>query len=258
MTAGIETAVEGRIGTITLNRPEVLHALDDEMLREMRDVLSRWDGDSTVDVVILTGAGDRAFAAGADIEGLSAKDSVELAARSGMQEFMAWLESYPAITIAAVNGYAFGGGFELAMSCDIRIASEKAKLGLPELGLGIIPGATGTQRLTALAGASAAMFHVLTGATMTAARAYELGVVSEVTAPEELRPRARQLAEGLLSKGPTALRLAKVAIRAATPQSENGRLVEKLAQAVLFGTAERTEGMSAFLEKRSPRFNGEA
>lgn len=258
MRMTLRTEVRNGVGVIVIDRPDALNALNDSVLAELADVFDVWRTHPDVDVIVMTGAGERAFVAGADIRELAQKDLVELGAGVGMQEFMDQLQKYPKPTIAAVNGYAFGGGFELALSCDIRIASERASFAFPELGLGIIPGATGTQRLTALAGGSVAMFHILTGERLSAQRAYEFGVVAEVVPDDQLLTRAEQVAQRIRAKAPRARQLAKTAVLAALPQHEQGQLVEKLAQAVLFGTHDRTEGMAAFLEKREPRFNGEA
>jgi enoyl-CoA hydratase len=258
MTAAlIETSLVEGIATLTLNRPEVLNALNDRLLDEMAAALVAWERDPAVAVVIITGSGQRAFAAGADIAELAGKDPLEMALGSGMQEFFTWLARYSKPTIAAVNGYAFGGGFELALSCDVRIASTTAALGLPELSLGIIPGAGGTQRLSRIVGQGPALYHVLTGTPISAARAYELNVISECVAPETLMERATDLARAIQRQGPAAARLAKLAIRQTQPGLDSGLLVEKLAQAVLFSTTEKREGMAAFLEKRPPNFTVE-
>lgn len=253
----IETSVVAGIGTLTLNRPEALNALNDQLLEEMLTTLVAWEGDPMVAVVIITGSGQRAFAAGADISELASKDALEMALGRGMQEFFTWLARYPKPTIAAVNGYAFGGGFELALCCDVRIASANASLGLPELALGIIPGAGGTQRLSRIVGQGPALYHVLTGLPMGAARALELNVISECVAAEKLLERATDVARMIQKQGPAAARLAKLAIRETQPGLESGLLVEKLAQAVLFSTTQKREGMAAFLEKRPANFNGE-
>lgn len=253
----IETSLASGIATLTLSRPEALNALNDQMIDEMRTALLSWERDPEVSVVIVTGSGQRAFAAGADIAELAGKDPLEMALGSGMQEFFTWLASYPKPTIAAVNGYAFGGGFELALSCDIRIASDSASLGLPELSLGIIPGAGGTQRLSRIVGQGPALYHVLTGTPIKAARALELNVVSECVSSEALLERAGELARTIQRQGSAAARLAKLAIRDTQPGLDSGLLVEKLAQAVLFSTTQKREGMAAFLEKRPPNFNDE-
>ncbi|KAM9863734.1 enoyl-CoA hydratase-related protein [Leucobacter sp. BZR 635] len=250
----VTAAVAHGVGTITLSRPTALNALNEQVLRELRETLAAWELSDDVDVVVLTGAGEKAFAAGADISELVAKGAIEMAGSSGMQEFFTWITNFPKPTIAAVNGFAFGGGLELALACDIRIASDNAKLGLPELSLGIIPGAGGTQLLTNLAGRGPALFHILTGLPLGAEEARAVGIVSEVTTREELLGRAAELAQLIRTKGPLAARLAKLAVGAAHAAPATGLLVEKLSQAVLFSTADAKEGMSAFLEKRNPAF----
>lgn len=251
----IERSIADGVGTITLNRPSALNALNEQMLGEVRETLSIWLTDDAVDVVVITGQGTKSFAAGADIGELAGKNPIEMASATGMQECLTAIRTYSKPTIAAVNGFAFGGGFELALSCDIRIASDSAKLGLPELSLGIIPGAGGTQLLTRLAGPGPALYHVLTGLPMTAPRALELGVIAEVLPGEDLLQRAVEIAGRIRSNGPLASQLAKVAIGAATSEAGTGFLVEKLAQAVAFSTPDAQEGMNAFLDKRSPQFN---
>lgn len=253
----VRITIADGVGIITLARPEALNALNNQLLSELRETLTEWATSPEVDVVIITGDGAKAFAAGADISELVSKDAIEMSAGSGMQELFTWITEYPKPTIAAVNGFAFGGGFELALACDIRIASENAKLGLPELSLGIIPGAGGTQLLSKLAGSGTALFHVLTGVPMTADRAHALGVVAEVTAADSLVARAVELGQMIRSKGPLATRLAKLAIGAAQEGSKSGLLIEKFAQAVIFSTPDAAEGMTAFLEKRTPHFTDE-
>lgn len=256
MSALRTEAVDG-IGTITLARPEALNALTFEMTREIATQLREWEQSSAVDVIIVTGEGDRAFAAGADIPELRSKSGIEMT-RCGMQHAVSALRESTIPTIAAVNGLAFGGGFELALACDIRIAVPRAKFAFPETGLGILPGAGGTQMLTRLAGASVASHLILTGEHMRADRAYELGIVSSIHESEEFAAAATELAQTVQSKGPRALRLAKAAISAAHDTSmAAGLQVELLAQAVLFETADRDEGMDAFLARRQPHFDGE-
>lgn len=250
----VTASVADGVGTATLTRPAAMNALNEQLLRELRETLTAWEHSADVDVVVITGAGEKAFAAGADIGELVGKGPIEMAGASGMQEFFTWISNYPKPSIAAVNGFAFGGGLELALACDIRIASENAKLGLPELALGIIPGAGGTQLLTSLAGRGPALFHILTGIPLGADEARAAGIVSEVTARAELLGRACELAQLIRAKGPLAARLAKLAVSAAHADPATGLLVEKLSQAVLFATADAKEGMTAFLEKRPPEF----
>jgi enoyl-CoA hydratase len=252
----ILTSVENGIGRITINRPDVRNALNMETVNEMRSVLHNWKTDHAVHVLVFTGAGDKAFAAGADIAQLRERTIFD-ALDSQMQSFYRELELYDKPTIAAINGFALGGGCELAMSCDIRIASYNAKLGLPELNLAIIPGAGGTQRLARLVGKGKAVEMILTGTIVEAEEAKQIGLVTQVSAPEDLMTAVRATADAILAKGPLAVRLAKVAIQTGFETDlSTGLVIEKLAQAVLFTTEDKREGTTAFLEKRKPNFQG--
>jgi len=245
------------IATLTINRPEVLNALDDAVKARLDEVLPALEQDGAVGAVILTGAGDRAFVSGADIRGLAAKGPQHRLAHGLAETFWA-LERLPKPTIAAVNGYALGGGCELALACDLRIASERARFGQPEVNLGILPGAGGTQRLPRLVGIGKAKELIFTGAIIDAAEAKSIGLVNQVVPHADLLPRAREMARLILSKGPLAVRLAKAAITVGMAEGMlPGLAFEKMAQAFLFTTADRAEGMQAFLEKRPPRFRGE-
>ena len=242
---------------ITVNRPQVRNALNAETVEEfhaaLRTLGKRWD----VGVVLLTGAGDKAFVAGADIRELR-----ERGQREGLeainQELFNAIENLPQPVIAVVNGYALGGGCELALACDLRIASETAKFGFPETALGIIPAAGGTQRLPRLIGWSKAKELILAGETFDAQEAARLGLVSQVVPPAKLREAAEEWAEKILSRGPVATRLAKLALNtAARTGLAGGLVVEKLAQSILLETRDKKEAMTAFLEKRKPKFHGE-
>lgn len=248
--------IKGAIGIITINRPEVRNALDPQTVGEIRQALDELAVNPDIGVVIFTGAGDKSFAAGADISKLRDRTMLE-ALQPGMQELYTQLEAFVKPVIAAVNGYALGGGCELAMACDIRIASENAKFGLPELNLGIIPGAGGTQRLARLVGKGKAKELIFTGEIISAQEAERIGLVNKVVPPEQLLPAAEEMAEKMLKKGPVALRLAKLAVNIGTETDQNtGLVVEKLAQALLMTTEDKVEGTTAFLEKRPPRFQG--
>ncbi len=245
------------IATLTINRPEVLNALDDAVRARLDEALAAIERDGAVGAVILTGAGDRAFVSGADIRALAAKGPQDRLAHGLAETFWA-LEHLPKPTIAAVNGFALGGGCELALACDLRIASERARFGQPEVNLGILPGAGGTQRLARLVGVGKAKELIFTGAIIDAAEAKTIGLVNHVVPHAELLPRARELARLILSKGPLAVRLAKAAITVGMADGIlPGLAFEKMAQAFLFTTADRAEGMRAFLEKRPPRFRGQ-
>jgi enoyl-CoA hydratase/carnithine racemase len=252
----ILTEVEEGIGRITINRPDVRNALNTQVLGDLRQALAEFRHDREVGVVVFTGAGERSFAAGADIGELRERTALDALA-SVMQGVYDEIEIFEKPTIAAVNGFALGGGCELAMACDIRIASENARFGLPEVTLSIIPGAGGTQRLSRLVGKGKATEMILTGAIIEAEEAYRIGLVSRVTAPEALEEAVRDMADTILQKGPLAVRLAKLAIQTGfETDQKTGLVIERLAQAVLFDTEDKREGTSAFLEKREPRFEG--
>ena len=252
----ILTAVEEGVGTITINRPNVRNALNKQVLGDIRQAIAEFRYDREVGVVVFTGAGEKAFAAGADIGELRERTALDALA-STMQAVYDEIESYEKPTIAAVNGYALGGGCELTLSCDIRIASENALFGLPEVTLSIIPSAGGTQRLARLVGKGRAIEMILTGRMVDAAEARRIGLVTEVTPPEALGEAVRETAGAILKKGPLAVRLAKLAIQTGfETDQKTGLVVERLAQAVLFNTEDKREGTSAFLERREPRFKG--
>src|SRR5215210_605152 len=252
----ILTGVEGGVGTITINRPDVRNALNTQVVGDLRAALTEFRYDGSVGVVVFTGAGDRAFAAGADIGELREKSMLD-ALGSTMQQVYDEIEGYEKPTVAAVNGYALGGGCELAMACDIRIASENARFGLPEVALSIIPGAGGTQRLVRLVGKGKAIEMILTGEIIDAEEAQRVGLVTRVVPPDGLVAAVRETARAIMSKGPLAIRLAKLAIRAGFETDlKTGLIVERLAQAVLLTSEDKREGTSAFLEKRKPEFKG--
>jgi enoyl-CoA hydratase len=249
--------VDEGIATLTINRPDVLNALDDAVRTRLNETLAALEQDPAVGAVIVTGAGDRAFVSGADIRALAAKGPQHRLAH-GLAETFWTLEHLPQPTIAAVNGFALGGGCELALACDLRIASERARFGQPEVNLGILPGAGGTQRLVRLVGVGKAKELIFTGAIIDAAEARGIGLVNQVVPHTELLPRSRELARLILSKGPLAVRLAKAAITVGMADGMvPGLAFEKMAQAFLFTTDDRAEGMQAFLEKRPPRFRGQ-
>jgi enoyl-CoA hydratase len=248
--------VADRVATLTVNRPEARHALDaatvEEFHRALADVRSQ-----RCAVLILTGAGDKAFVSGADIRTIRerGRDDALASINSGL---MAAVEAHEAVTIAAVNGYALGGGCELALACDLRIAAENAVFGLPEPSLGIIPGAGGTQRLPRIVGLGRAKEMVLTGARWDARRALEVGLVSEVVPLPRLLDAAREMAGRVLELGPLAVRLAKRALNASAEMPlRAGLLYESALQAITFESGDKTEGTTAFLEKRKARFKGE-
>jgi enoyl-CoA hydratase len=247
---------ENEIGFIIINRPELRNALNIETLLEIEAALEQLRINNEIRVVIFTGAGEKSFAAGADISQLNKRTMIE-ALQPNMTATYKKIEDYEKPTIAAINGFALGGGLELALACDIRIAALNAKVGLPEVGLGIMPGAGGTQRLTRIVGKGKAMDLILTGDIITAEEAERIGIVSRAVPHDELLETAKTYARKISSKGPLALRLAKAAVnRGADIEMETALYLEKLAQTILIGSEDKLEGTQAFLEKRPPQFQG--
>jgi enoyl-CoA hydratase len=252
----IRVDVSESIATLTIDRPAVKNALNLETVNEVRAALTALAANQDAGVLIITGGGETAFVSGADINDIRARGRDEGLAAINSSLF-AEIERFPRPTIAAINGYALGGGCELALACDIRIASDTAKFGQPELGLGIIPGAGGTQRLPRLIGMGRAKYLILTGEIVDAKQALEIGLVSAVTPPGQLQIRARELAKKILRQGPLAARLAKVALNAsARVDMDSGLLIETLAQALCYSSDDKLEGTTAFLEKRKAKFTG--
>jgi enoyl-CoA hydratase len=249
--------VEDGVGVATFNRPKVLNALDARTIEELALVVGEVEG-GAARALVLTGAGDKAFVAGADIGAMS--QMTPAAARRfaerahGVLERLALL---PVPTVAAVNGFALGGGCEVALACDLVYASERARFGQPEVNLGIIPGFGGTQRLARRVGAMRALEMVLTGDHYDAARAKEMGLVLDVLAPERLLPFAKEQARKIVGKGPLAVAQAKRAVLtgADAPLGVANEL-ERQAFSATFATEDAREGMRAFLEKRAPAFKG--
>jgi enoyl-CoA hydratase len=249
---------DGHIATLTLNRPEKLNSLDEPLLRELLAAVATVDDDPSVRVAILTGAGDRAFAAGADIAAMSemtapqAKRFSELGHRIG-----AHIEESRLPFVAAVNGFALGGGCELALACDFIYASEKAKLGQPEVTLGVLPGFGGTQRLARRVGAARARELCMTGDMVGAQEALRIGLVNAVVPHAELLPKAREVAAKIASRGPLAVAALKRSIlRGEDVPLPTANELEATAFASLFGTQDQREGMRAFLDKRPAAFEG--
>ena len=243
------------IGYVTVNRPEALNALNDSVIEELDSVFRAIDRDDEVRVVIITGAG-RAFVAGADIAQMSRLDGSEGRVMSMRgQKVMEFIEFMDKPVIAAVNGFALGGGNELSMACDIRIASETAKFGQPEVNLGIIPGYGGTQRLPRLVGKGMAKKLIYSAEMIDAEEAYRIGLVDEVVSAEELMEAAEKLAKTIMSKAPIAIKMAKVAINnGMNTDLKTGVQFEAEAYASTFVSEDRVEGMKAFLEKRPAKF----
>jgi enoyl-CoA hydratase len=244
------------IATITVDRPAVKNALNLETVDELHRALDDLAGDDAAGVLIITGAGESSFVSGADINDIRARTRDDGLAAINSSLF-ARVDSFPKPVIAAVNGYALGGGCELALACDIRVAADTAKFGQPELGLGIIPGAGATQRLPRIVGLGWAKHLVLTGEIIDARQALEIGLVTAVMPASQLQVRARELAKRILRQGPLAARLAKLSLNAsARVDLDSGLLIETLAQAICYGSEDKQEGTTAFLEKRKPKFSG--
>jgi enoyl-CoA hydratase len=246
---------EGVIGVVQLNRPRVLNALNGALMDELTAALGELDGDETVGCIVVTG-NERAFAAGADIKEMTEATAVEMLERNWIA-YWDRLRSIRKPIIAAVSGYALGGGCELAMACDIIVASETAQFGQPEIEIGVMPGAGGTQRLTRAVGKSKAMEMVLTGRTISAREAEARGLVSRVVPVELYLDEAKALAREIAAKAPIAARLAKESVNKASemPLMEGLEFERKLFY-FLFSTEDQDEGMRAFIEKRKPSWKG--
>jgi enoyl-CoA hydratase len=249
---------EDGVAVLTVNRPKALNALDVHTLEEIEGVIGTLAGGSPARALVVTGAGDKAFVAGADIAAMSKLGPVEarLFAELG-HRVLERLERLPIPTVAAVNGYALGGGCELALACDLVYASDRARFGQPEVALGLIPGFGGTQRLTRRVGISRALEMVLTGDPYDARQAKEIGLALDVVPADRLLEHARGQARKIASKGPLAVAQAKRAIHAgADADLHVANELERQAFAALFGTEDAKEGMRAFLEKRAAAFRG--
>lgn len=249
--------VTDRIATITINRPDKLNALNDATITELGTVIDAVRADSNIGGIVVTGAG-RAFVAGADIAELRAKSTSqmrELALRG--QAVFGRFESSPKPVVAAVNGFALGGGCELALSCHVRVASEQAKFGQPEVKLGIIPGYGGTQRLTRIVGKGRALQLLLTGEIIDAVEAHRIGLANQVVAPAMLMEAARSMVKAMLANGPLALaRCIEVVNQGADLSLDEALALEAQVFGELAGSDDMREGTSAFLEKRPPAFRG--
>ena len=250
---------EGPLALITINRPNKLNALNKDTIKELHKALSGLEKDKKVNVIIITGSGEKAFVAGADIAefaNFSVKQGTKLAAK-GQELLFDFIENLSKPVIAAINGFALGGGLELAMACHFRVASENAKMGLPEVSLGVIPGYGGTQRLPLLVGKGRAMEMIMTAGMIDAPRALDYGLVNHVVPQEELLALCTQLANKISNNSPVAIRYAIKAINDCFNSSENGYDTEIKGFGKCFGTADFKEGTNAFLEKRKARFPGE-
>ena len=247
--------VQSGVLTIRLNRPEAYNALRTQLLKELADVLDKSAEDNGINVVIITGS-DTVFAAGADIKEMASLDAVGVM-NDPRPTYWRRIALFPKPIVAAVNGFALGGGCELMMHCDIVIAGDNALFGQPEINLGIIPGAGGTQRLIRTIGKSMAMQLVLSGEFISAHQALSFGLVSEVTIPERSLARATDLARKIATKPPIAVRLAKEALlKSYETTLDSGLTLERKSFTLLAATQDRNEGIAAFMEKRQPNFTG--
>ncbi|MBZ4655314.1 MAG: enoyl-CoA hydratase [Peptococcaceae bacterium] len=251
----IKVEIEQGLGWIVLNRPEVFNAFNDEMMEEISQVLLQWEKDPDIKVVAFRGEG-KAFASGRDIQSLQAM-TIHDAYNPLMQKLYQQVYTFPKVTFAAVNGYALGGGLELAVSCDIRIATPRAKFALPECKLGVIPGAGGTQRLVRIIGEARVKELIFLGDMLKAEEAFQVGLVKEVVPEENLRERVKQLAQKVMEKAPISIQAAKMLVNHSHDVHLGmGLLLENITSSYVFATKDKEEGVQAFLEKRSPLFQG--
>jgi enoyl-CoA hydratase len=251
-------SVENSVAVITVNRPDKRNSLNGAVRRELIEALDRLRDDETARVVVITGAGDKAFIAGADIGEFAERTPVQQRAVMAERRIFDEIAEFPKPVIAMINGFALGGGCELALACDIRVAGKSAKLGQPEIKLGIIPGGGGTQRLPRIVGVGTAMRLILTGELISAEEAARIGLVDVLVDDADLRAKTMEIANAMAAQSPLTLRLAKTAVRAAEEMPlANGLAFERELFITAFGSADKREGVAAFLEKRTATFKGE-
>ena len=255
MNEVIVSEVQGHVGIATLNRPEVLNALSVELMDKLIEVLEGYDRDPNIHVIVISGS-EKVFAAGADIGEMAKATVVQMSERNNLARWKR-IAAVRKPVIAAVSGYALGGGCELAMHCDIIIASESAKFGQPEINIGVMPGAGGTQRLTRAIGKFKAMEIILNGRFLSAKEAFDAGLVTRVVAKEQYLTEALRLAQEMAKRPPLALKAAKEAVLAVDQMALSAGLeFERRLFYSLFATEDQEEGMKAFMEKRKPEFKG--
>jgi len=249
---------KGPIAYVTIDRPKVLNALNMATMEELGEVFTDLAADREVRVVILTGSGEKAFVAGADINELQKNNPVEAKAYTHRgQAVLDLIENLGKPVIACINGFALGGGCEIAMACTMRLVSEKARLGQPEVKLGLIPGYGGTQRLPRLVGTGLAMQILLTGEMISAQEAYRIGLVNEVLAPEQLIPRAEEIAQKIIANAPLAVQYCMEAVHQGLNMTlQEGLFLEATLFSICSATEDKKEGTTAFLEKRTANFQG--
>src|ERR671913_238295 len=242
----------GRVAVITINRPQKLNALNIQTRAEGAAALEELREDESVRVVVITGAGEKAFVAGADIGEFEGRTAVSQRDVMTARSLFTAVDTFPKPVIAMINGFCLGGGCELALSCDIRVASDRARFGQPEINLGIIPGGGGTQRLTRLVGEGKAMEMILTGEILDARTAFDIGLVNHVVPADQLQAKTMEIAKRISEKSPIALQLAKEAVKLASRSNlDEGLRREVDLFALCFSTEDKDEGVSAFLEKRT-------
>ena len=248
---------EGRVAILTINRPDKLNALNDQVRNDMLAHLQDIETDDSVGCVVITGAGEKSFVAGADISEFEGRTPFDQRHAMRSPRLYDIMSSFPKPVIAMINGFCLGGGCELALSCDMRIASEKARFGQPEIKLGLLPGGGGTQRLPRVVGLGNAMRMILSGDMVGASDAKDMGLVEMVTAPEELREKTLELASTIAGYSPVTLKVAKEALRASERLSiEDGISYERDLFCLAFSTADKAEGVEAFLQKRKAEWTG--
>ena len=249
--------VDGGVATITVNRPDKRNALNSQVRSEVVAALDVLRDDRSVRVVVFTGAGEKAFVAGADIGEFAERTPLEQRGAMTGRRVFDEIAAFPKPTIAMINGFCLGGGCELALACDVRVASDAARLGQPEINLGIIPGGGGTQRLPRVVGTGQAMRLILSGEIVDAAEALRIGLVDVVHPAADLRERTMEFARGMAARSPVALRMAKAAVRAAAEMPlAAGLAYETELFVTCFGSDDKREGVAAFLEKRPAEFTG--
>ena len=250
--------VENEIAILTINRPEVLNAVSDDTCKKINDALTMAESDDSIKAIIITGSGDKAFCTGHDISTFNSL-TIPAARESSIanHNLCTRIQYFKKPIIAAINGYAMGAGFEIALSCDFRIASHNAVFGFPEVKLGIFPGQGGTQRLTRIAGMGPAKYYIMTAENMTVERAYQLGIVEKTTTQEELMKVCKKSIERVLRGAPLSVSYVKDAINYGIDMDLHSALkYESEAFLTVFSTEDRVEGVNAFLEKRRPSFKG--
>src|SRR5579872_4033758 len=254
----IKTENKDGLLIVTIDRPKVLNALNAQTVEEIHEAFAKARDDESVKAVIVTGGGEKAFVAGADINELAKKTPITGKETSERGQFIfSFIERFPRPVIAAINGFALGGGCELALACHIRIASEKAQIGLPEVTLGIIPGYGGTQRMARLLGRAKALELICTGDRVPATEAERIGLVNKVVPPDQLLPAAEEMARKIMSRGPLAIRAAiEAVVHGSEMTLEEGQFLEATLFGLLCSSDDTKEGMKAFLEKRPAQFKG--